>query len=199
MKQYAHIAFEGPIAAGKTTLASMMSEHVSGLLFLEDFQNNDFLPDFYRDHDRWALPMQLWFLRARFDQLKSIPSDPSSSIFVDYSYLKNGMFSRVLLKGRELQLYQQISRQFTANIRPPDVVVYLDATNAVLLDRIRRRGRPYEQNIDETYLDTLRNAYDQEFVTRADLNMVSFDTSQLDLQSEKMMTEFYEHVLSATR
>lgn len=197
MRQYSHIAFEGPIAAGKTTLAAMLADYVSGLLLLEDFQGNEFLADFYEDRDRWALPMQLWFLIARLAQLNSIPIGLSGTVAVDYSYLKDGMFARVLLRDRELRLYQQVSRGFLVKIHPPDLIVYLDASNDVLLDRIRRRGRPYERTIDGAYLDKLRDACDREFAGLDNFNLLRYDTSTLDLKSEKTMKELYEMILAA--
>ena len=100
--------------------------------------------------------MQLWFLVARLAQLNSIPIGLPGTVVADYSYLKDGMFARVLLGDRELRLYQQISRGFTVKIHPPDLIVYLDASNDVLLQRIRDRGRPYERTIDGAYLDNLR-------------------------------------------
>jgi deoxyadenosine/deoxycytidine kinase len=120
-------------------------------------------------------------------------------VVADYSYLKDGMFARVLLGDRELRLYQQISRGFTVKIRPPDLIVYLDASNDVLLQRIRDRGRPYERTIDGAYLDKLRGAYDREFSGLATFNLLRYDTSTLDLKSEKAMKELYEMVLAAAQ
>jgi deoxyguanosine kinase len=197
MKRYAQIAFEGPIAAGKTTVATMLAEYVNGLLLLEDFQGNEFLADFYRDRDRWAFPMQLGFMVTRSLQLNSIPEDRLRSVIVDYSYLKDSMFARVLLKDRELRLYQAISRGLNVKLAPPDLIVYLDATNDVLLERILRRGRPYERAIDELYLDMLRDAYEKEFESVNTLRLLRYDTSRLDLKSEKDMTELYETILAA--
>ncbi|SRR5258708_3319856 len=197
--KYLHIAFEGPIAAGKTTLATMLARWVAGFLLLEDFQANEFLADFYEDHDRWALPMQLWFLTARIAQLNSIPVALSGTVVVDYSYLKDGMFARILLRDRELRLYQQVAEGFTVTIRPPDLIVYLDASNDVLLERIRLRGRPYERTIDGAYLDLQRDAYAREFAAIDTLNVLRYDTSRLDLTSQLAMTELYETILSAVR
>jgi deoxyguanosine kinase len=199
MAKYPYVVLEGPIAAGKTTLATMLANHVAGALVLEDFQGNEFLADFYWDRDRWALPMQLWFLNVRRRQLNSLPPVLSQPIIADYSHLKDNMFARVLLQGRELRLYQQMSQGFTLHNSPPDLIVYLDARDDVLLERIQRRGREYEQTIDATYIDLLRNAYEEEFEAYPATALLRYDTSHLDLTSEAEMANFYELVLAAAQ
>src|SRR5215471_5985323 len=101
MCHYPYIAFEGPIAAGKTTIATLLATHVGSDLLLEDFENNEFLADFYASRDRWSLPMQLWFLSARVPPLKSIDRSNQRTLVSDYTSRKDPLFARLLLSGRE--------------------------------------------------------------------------------------------------
>jgi deoxyguanosine kinase len=191
-----YIVFEGPIAAGKTTHAQLLADKVSAKLLLEDFPGNESLADFYGDKYRWALPMQLWFLVSRHAQLSTIVTPVSEAVIVDYSCLKNQMFAELLLKDRELRLYNQLSSIFKANVAHPDLLVYLDASNEILLDRIHTRNRPYEKTIDANYLDSLRDAYEKE-LDSSQFDVVRYDTSNLDLMSEADVDALQRIILNA--
>src|SRR5687767_5572432 len=116
------IGFEGPIAAGKTTLAKRLSEHSRYDLVLERFDENEFLEDFYANKERWALPMQLWFLLERHKQLLELASRSRVATVADYTSIKNDVFAAVLLRGREESLYGGIS-SVLAPVRHPDILV----------------------------------------------------------------------------
>jgi deoxyadenosine/deoxycytidine kinase len=120
-------------------------------LILEDLDGNEFLSDFYGDKERWSLGMQLSFLNSRYEQLRAAVPSRTRPVVADYTYAKDGIFARNLLRGRELRLYKKISSSLAVNVAQPDVVVYLDAENDVLLDRIRRRNRSYETSVDGQY------------------------------------------------
>lgn len=182
-----YIAFEGPIAAGKTTLARMLAAQISSDLMLEDFQSNELLADFYKERERWSLPMQLSFLSVRLTALRSVNRPFARTLVADYTSLKDPLFARLLLRDRELRLFERIAAMGATDISLPDVIVHLDATDEVLLERIRRRGRPYEESIDRAYLRALRSAYDAELTANPDVSVIRFDTSNLDLGSERQM------------
>jgi deoxyguanosine kinase len=192
-----YIAFEGPIAAGKTTLATMLAKHVGSASLLEEFIGNEFLDDFYRNAERWSLPMQLWFLAERKLQLGAITVPLRFSVIADYSYLKNSVFSQILLKDRELRLYDKLACILAENGARPDLIVYLDAANDVLLERIRGRNRPSEASIEASYLDTLRDAYRRTLLCESSLNVLRYDTSDLDLTSEEQMNNLYATIIDA--
>lgn len=194
-----YIGFEGPIGAGKTTLAKRLSEHTQWHLLLEAFDENEFLADFYKDRVRWALPMQLSFLAARHQQLAASTSPQRThSLVADYTYAKDEMFARLLLTDvREWRLYDAIRQGLTATASHPDLVVFLDAPNAVLLERIRLRARSYEAAITGEYLNALRQAYRSELLTRRDLRFLEIDTAQLDLSSRDQMRSLWTTILSA--
>lgn len=197
MTHYPCVAFEGPIAAGKTTHAKLLAERFGAQPLLEDFPRNEFLEDFYGDKTRWALPMQLSFLAMRHSQLRTVVVPLTAPVVIDYSHLKDSIFARVLLEGRELRLYDQLSVPFQANVVEPDLVVYLNARDEVLLERIRRRNRPYEAVIDSAYQQRIRNAYEEVFRAKPSLTVTRYDTSDLDLDSLTDVRRLQDKIFSA--
>ena len=192
-----YIGFEGPIGAGKTTLAQLLALHLNATLILEDVDGNAFLPDFYRDKDRWALGTQMAFLISRYEQLRTIPPSRNRPVVADYTQAKDPIFARALLHDREVELYERVSAGLDASIFRPDLTVYVDARNDVLLDRIRRRNRPYETSIDAEYLDALRAAYAHHRKSTGEVRVLSFDTSTLDLGSESQLSAMYKKIMDA--
>lgn len=189
---FSYVAFEGPIGVGKTTLAHKLGAVTGWDLLLEDFQANEFLADFYRERDRWALPMQLSFLAARHAQLGSAACDVRS-VIADHTYAKDAMFARLLLQEREWRLYESV-RASLAKVPQPHVIAYLDAPTEVLLERIGKRGRPYESTIDAAYLNDLRAAYERDFITRSDVTIVRVDTSSFDVDDTKALEDVFRRI-----
>jgi deoxyguanosine kinase len=192
-----YIGFEGPIGAGKTTLAQLLALHLSATLILEDVDGNAFLPDFYKDRERWALGAQLAFLISRYEQLRTIPPSRTRPVVSDYTQAKDPIFARALLHDREVELYGRMSVGLDASVFRPDLTVYVDATNDVLLDRIRRRNRPYEVSIDGEYLDALRDAYARHHESTGGLQVLRVDTSILNLRSEPQLNSLYKKIQAA--
>jgi deoxyguanosine kinase len=192
-----YIGFEGPIGAGKTTLAQLLAMHLGATLILEDVDGNEFLPDFYASRERWALGTQLAFLISRYEQLRTIPACRNRPVVSDYTQAKDPIFARALLHDREVQLYERLSIGLDASVFRPDLTVYVDARNDVLLDRIRNRNRLYESSIDAEYLDSLRAAYGRYHNSTGRLQLITFDTSNLDLRSESQLNALYKKILAA--
>jgi deoxyadenosine/deoxycytidine kinase len=197
MTKHPYIGFEGPLAAGKTTLAQLLGEHIGAKVILEDVEGNEFLADFYGDRPRWALGMQLSFLRSRHEQLKTVASSRSEAVVADYTQAKDAIFARTLLQDRELRLYEGLSTSLNTGVARPDLIVYLNANNDVLLARIRGRGRAYEVSVDGKYLDLVRGAYEQHFREVRNVKLLRYDTSTLNLSSQLQLTGLYEIILSA--
>jgi deoxyguanosine kinase len=194
--KHAYLAFEGPIAAGKTTLTRLLGEYIGATVILEDLDGNEFLADFYGDKKRWALGMQLSFLTSRHAQLRGIARPLSRAVVADYTYEKDAIFAKNLLHDRERRLYEVISARLVTSIEPPDVIVYLDARNDVLLERIRRRNRTYEVSIDSEYLESVRASYDRYLSENPSLKVFRYDTSALDLDSQPQMEGLFRAILA---
>jgi deoxyguanosine kinase len=188
-----YVALEGPIAAGKTTLATLLAREVKAKLILERFNENAFLADFYNDKSRWALPMQLAFLIDRHTQFTEL-SD-KGSIVADHTLAKDRVFAKVLLEGRELALYEDIASKLAPLNFSPDLIVYLDADNEELLRRIAERGRPYETGISGPYLDKLRRAYRQQF-QNSDIPVLEVDTTNIDFNSRSQLEQLWREIVA---
>lgn len=155
------IAVEGPIGVGKTSLARRIAEHVGAELLLEDVSSNPFLERFYEDPAGAALPTELHFLFDRAQQLKALRQTDmfAPRRVADFLMEKNRLFARVTLNDDEYRLYEQVYAHLSIEVPVPDLVIYLQAPVDVLLDRVRKRGVPYEQNMDPDYLQRLSDAY----------------------------------------
>jgi len=178
-EKYRYIVVEGPIGVGKTTLARAIAEASGAALVLEDPGANPFLPRFYDNPERYALPAQLFFLFQRIDQLAALnQSDLFRRATVgDFMLEKDALFARLNLKDDELKLYEQIYTHLKPQARTPDLVVYLQATPDTLVDRVHRRGIDYEKHMPEAYLAGLAETYTRFFYqyTGAPLLIVNSD------------------------
>jgi deoxyguanosine kinase len=159
--KYRHIVVEGPIGAGKTSLARLLAERVGGETLLEDPDSNPFLPGFYQDRARFALPTQLYFLFQRANQLRALSQpDLFSGVTVgDFMIEKDSLFARLTLSDDEFALYRQVYAQLKPQSPAPDLVVYLQASPETLIERVRRRGVAYERAIPDDYLVRLAELY----------------------------------------
>jgi len=156
-----HVVIEGPIGAGKTSLARKLGARFNAQLLLEQPDANPFLERFYRDRARFALPTQLFFLFQRVQQLRELAQlDLFRGLVVaDFLLDKDALFARLTLADDELKLYEQIHAQLAPQAAEPDLVIYLQAPVPVLIDRVARRGVIAEVGITESYLRALADSY----------------------------------------
>jgi deoxyadenosine/deoxycytidine kinase len=163
--KYRYIVIEGPIGAGKTSLARRIAQRLSAHELLEQPDANPFLERFYRDRARYALPTQLFFLFQRVHQLADLRQlDLFHSVVVaDFLLEKDPLFARLTLADDELKLYEQIFVQLRPQMPAPDLVVYLQAPAERLIERVARRGNPIEAGITEPYLQALADSYTRFF------------------------------------
>lgn len=163
--RFRYIVVEGPIGAGKTSLAQLLASRLGAELVLEAPDENPFLPRFYEEPARHALATQLFFLFQRIQQLRDLKqTDLFADVTVsDFLFDKDALFARLNLADDELHLYQQIYSQLAPQAPVPDLVIYLQASQRQLFERVKRRNIDYERNIDERYLGTLADEYQRFF------------------------------------
>ena len=161
MDKLRHIAVEGPIGAGKTSLARRLAERLGAELLLEQPGENPFLARFYQDMARYALPTQLFFLFQRARQLEVLaqPDMFGRPTVSDFLLEKDPLFARITLSADEFALYQKIYDATRPRAPAPDLVVYLQANPATLYERVRRRAADFERGIGEDYLALLAESY----------------------------------------
>ena len=149
MKNLYYIAIEGPIGVGKTSLANLMSKKLGARLVLEEFEENPFLPDFYKDPERYSFQTQLFFLLQRYRQQQELRQvDMFQNLLVtDYMFVKDRLFASLNLDEKEMQLYDTVANLLERNIIKPDLVIYLQASTDTLMKNISNRGREMESDI----------------------------------------------------
>jgi deoxyadenosine/deoxycytidine kinase len=155
------LVVEGPIGAGKTSLARRLAARLGADLVLEQPEENPFLARFYQDMARFALPTQLFFLfqRARMLEPLAQPDMFGRPAIGDFLLDKDPLFARLTLSADELALYQKIYDALRPRSPTPDLVVYLQAQPATLVERVRRRAKGYERPVSEEYLALLAESY----------------------------------------
>lgn len=183
LDKYNYIAIEGNIGSGKTSLARKMGDDFNAKLVLERFADNPFLPKFYADEDRYAFPLEMSFLADRYHQLSDDLGQFDlfkNFIVSDYYIFKSLIFAQVTLPREEFKLYRKMFDIMYKEIPKPDVYVYLYQDTDRLLENIRKRGRTYEQNIKDHYLEKIHQGYLAFIKSTEGLNPLIIDVSDLD-------------------
>jgi len=159
--RFRHIAIEGPIGVGKTSLAHKLASQINAQLLLEQPEDNPFLFRFYRDPARYALQTQMHFLLQRVNQMADLAQLDlfNQHIVTDFLLAKDTLFARLTLSPDEWRLYEQIYLALSPRAPSPDLVIYLQAPSNVLIDRVMRRGRLAEADMNEAYLRALIDSY----------------------------------------
>jgi deoxyguanosine kinase len=181
--KYNYVVIEGNIGAGKTTLATRISEQFNARLILERFADNPFLPKFYNDPDKYSFPLELSFLASRYKQLKEelVPQDLFRAFTVaDYYFMKSLVFAASTLTGDEFNLYRQIFYIIYGSLPKPDIFVYLHLSPERLLQNIEKRGRNYEKSITKEYLQKIQESYFTFFRQNPDNKFLVIDIENID-------------------
>ncbi len=165
-----YIAIEGVIGVGKTTLVRLLQPDFQANILLEVFEENPFLSKFYEDRARYAFQTQMFFLLSRYyQQRRSVPEmlQNDKALLSDYTFEKDALFARINLSGDELEMYDRLHEALAEKIPVPDLIVYLRAETDTLMQRIASRDRPYERQMERSYIDELNRAYDSFFAGEA--------------------------------
>jgi deoxyguanosine kinase len=161
-----YIAIEGVIGVGKTTLARLLQNTFEAEVLLEIFEENPFLSDFYADRARYAFQTQIFFLLSRYrQQNNNVPQVLASgrNLIADYTFAKDALFAGINLQGDELVMYHKVHEALGEKIPKPDLIVYLQASTDMLMQRIAFRDRAYERQMEQEYIAQLNHAYEHFF------------------------------------
>lgn len=186
--QARYIVIEGNIGSGKTSLATRLSAYYSSELLLEEFADNPFLAMFYEQPERWAFPVELSFLAARYHQMKKTFAKAVAAnqlVVSDYLLNKSLLFATNNLNKDELQLYENFFGIVNEKMPQPDLIVYIDNTLEGLQHNISKRGREFEKKITSDYLQNISNAYNVFLQKNKHLNRLIIDGTQVDFVSNQ--------------
>lgn len=177
-----YIAIEGVIGVGKTTLATRLQETIGGKIFLEEFEENPFLEDFYRDPKHYAFQTQLFFLLSRYRQQEKIVQYDlfQNRVITDYMFYKDRIFATLNLIEKEFSLYNMLAKILEKRVAKPDLAIYLRSSTDRLMQNISRRGRDYEKHIQRDYIGNLNKLYDEFFWNYEETPLLIINVENLD-------------------
>ena len=181
--RYKYICVEGNIGAGKTTLASKLADDFNGKLILEQFEDNPFLPKFYKEPSKYAFQLELSFLASRYQQVKDqlATMDLFKAFIVsDYFINKSLIFARKTLQDDEFSLFNRLFHIIISTVPKPELLIYLYVDVKRLQQNIRHRGRSYEQAIEDSYLEKIQAGYLDYLRQLPDTRILLLDTNTLD-------------------
>jgi deoxyguanosine kinase len=185
---YNFIAIEGNIGAGKTTFCNMLAQDFNCRLILEQFTDNPFLPLFYDNPERYAFPVELFFMTERHKQLQEALAtvDMFTPLSIsDYFFIKTSLFAKNNLKDEEFRLFYRLFEVLNSTFPKPEILVYLHRSVDNLLTNIQKRGRGYETDISVAYLLEIQNVYFEFFRTEKNMPIVVVDMGDVDFTEDK--------------
>lgn len=186
--KYNLIAVEGNIGAGKTSFCNRIAEDFNCQLILESFEDNPFLQQFYQNPERYAFPVELFFMTERHKQLQKGLLKPNlfkQGTIADYFFLKTLLFARNNLKSEEHRLFSRIFHVLNAPFPKPDLLVYLHRSVNNLRINIDKRGRDYEKDITDEYLQKIQNTYFEFFRTEMSIPILIIDVEKADFLNDE--------------
>lgn len=190
MIRYKHIAIEGNIGAGKTTLAKMLSRYLGSSLLLEEFEDNHFLKAFYNGKD-FAIHAEIQFILDRSKQLADFFSKKHQLIISDYVPEKSLIFSKMNLSESEYKIIKDLTSVLYKNFQKPDLILFIDRSTEDLIENIIKRGRVYEQNIDGRYIENLNNGY-EDWLGEINCPVLRINANEIDISHPEKLAESFK-------
>ena len=192
------IAIEGNIGVGKTSLAKKIAKDYNSELILESFSNNPFLPKFYKDPEKYAFSLELFFMSERYHQLKKTWSGDLffSNKISDYFFMKSKIFAKTTLKEDELFLFEKLFEIMLSSLPYPDLLVYIHSDIKRLQENIHLRGRNFELNIDDSYLKALQNNYFDYLKKQKKSSVLILDVTRVDFVNDNKVYEKIKNLIS---
>lgn len=190
-RAFSYVAIEGVIGVGKTTLVNRLAPRLGARTVFEQFEENPFLPDFYKDRQAFAFSTQMFFLMSRFQQ-QSLIAQPDlfrSTTLSDYVFDKDRIFALLTLESHELALYERLFDVLRVQVPRPDLLVFLRADHEVIMARIAERDRPYERGMDPGYIRGVADAYVDYFARYDQCPVITLDTSDMDFRKDDAAVE----------
>lgn len=177
-----YIVIEGPLGVGKTSLALKLAETLNAEALLEDAEENPFLRKFYQNPKKYSFQAQIFFLLRRYQRALDISQMDlfKRTMISDYLFDKDRIFARANLDDDEFWLYEQLFQLLRKRIKPPDLVIFLQATTDVLVERIRKRDKKYEKGISTKYLEEINRAFNDFFFHYSDSPLLVINASRID-------------------
>lgn len=162
------IAVAGNIGVGKTTLTSLLSQRLQWEPFIEGVSDNPYLADFYDDMEKWSFHSQIFFLAKRLRHHRQLLDRPDSviqdrTVYEDAEIFARNLYLQGSMQERDYETYTELYRAVTAILPPPNLVIYLRANVDTIQERITKRGRSFERDIDINYLRQLHQLYEDWF------------------------------------
>lgn len=199
MRNGKYLVVEGPVGVGKTHLAGKLATRLEGRAILEETSQNPFLPLFYSDRKKYGFQAQISFLLSRYTRKTGLaqPDLFSRYIVSDFLFGKGMIFARISLRGEELDLYEKLSSLLDPSAPAPDLVIYLQASTGVLIDRINRYGRDFERDMDRNWLEELVDSYNRWFLRDRKYPVLAVNTDSIDFRrNESVFEDLVTSVLS---
>lgn len=196
--EFRYVVVEGPIGVGKTTLCTLLASKWGAATVLEEVEENPFLPRFYKKRETWAFQTQIFFMLSRYKQQRKLAQLDlfQKMIVADYMFAKDRIFASINLSDDEFALYEKLSLILAEEIPQPDLVIYLQGSCDSLLRRISGRGRPFETDISQSYLEKLTDAYNDYFFRARIHPTLVVNTDHADF---KQSSEDFKGLLEAVR
>ena len=181
------IAVEGAIGAGKTSLVNLLEQQYGARVILEENDSNPFIAKFYEEQETYSFQTQIFFLLSRYNQYMELAQRDlfNSVVVIDYLFQRDKIFAQLNLEDHEYRLYEQIYNLISSKAPKPDLVIFLQASTEVLLERVSKRGREYESFMDPDYLDSVNKAFNNFFFYYSDTPLLVINTNEIDFVEKK--------------